>query len=916
MTSQMISDYNTVRNAVRAVNSNCIFDLGMRPTEYASTSAIITGMQAVLANGVPFDAFFMDNWDSVPGQFGSTAQASIIAEAHSAGKLIVGDSSVTPSNLDAMCITDNLFTIPAGTAALVAAAGVPVMFHLNNGPTPLINGQAEHYIWCNVLTAAEQELILATFYQGQSANGYAFMSPVGWPTNVVGPPSTYWYAGAYTIGNPGSGATMNTFLANYAQNAYSSLVNFLAISDWPLSDHPINWGTEHQNSGGHNMNTYYRYTLSPFYAAQVTSTGTHVSDGSACLIWALTGGYTGSTIIPTVAQANDVNTYHRTGLTSGYPNGPGFEMYLGIANAIVEYQVLQYFMTYNPNSFARNSFRTSLLQYISGYYNSSFELTNSYPAIPGGTLQSSGGRTGVPQINFCNPDDDSSNPATQLSQACSTGATTIYVYDTFCFQVGEMIWINPNGSDQEYSTITGISPGSYFTISPGTTNAHSSGENVEGVYSAAVGPYMNATPGTVLRWLLSVVPYFSHLQLFEADTAPNQIQAQVTATPWGHFGNLFYQMPYVGGWFGYAADSPTASTRTPRLLAIDHYVSNMNTFSPFSLVSHMWGTDNGQGGGSSIFSGWNLSEFDVIYGLPDPSDATYSSDLTALETYVSNGGKLVCYVDISAGWSSALALLFGVTWTSGAPSGTTNPVVVAPTHPVLQPYAASDINAAYVGLRGNSSSTRTAGGSVTPLIADSKAGPVAWVNTYGSGTVVCLPIGYYGDGFSAGYGNSADALASGLAYLTLNSVVWLASSWTGFSVPAVYLPKYLQRTGWAQPLSYNGEGLYSGVGVHVLGTASGRKIVWLSNINGTSPTNGTTTPFNVKLSQAFFGFPASGSITDINTSDGYGGLSIPLSSSDPQLNFNLPADDWMVFYSQAAPPPPTVPWAGLIFDTG
>jgi hypothetical protein len=327
----------------------------------------------------------------------------------------------------------------------------------------------------------------------------------------------------------------------------------------------------------------------------------------------------------------------------------------------------------------------------------------------------------------------------------------------------------------------------------------------------------------------------------EADTAPASIQAQVEATSWNRFASIYSSMPFVGGFYGYEKNDV-------RALVIDHNFGNLSTWSGLGAISQLWGTDS-----YTSLLGQTLSNFDVILGLPNgDGDPNYTADLALLESYVSKGGSLILYTS-----SGAPSSLTGI--------GTTA-VSIPYGHPITQPYAEGDLNAALP--RG-----------------------YGYINKIGSGQVITLYASYYGDGFGIGdssNGNGeSDGLSSGLAYLTLNAVLWAA----GQSAPALYLPNYVQRTAWATPLNGNGEGGNSPVILSICGTSSGLKLVWFSNTS--------TTPEDVQLgfSQAFFGTPNPWQAYNANSQ----GVQSS-GSSDVMLDVTIPAQDWMPLYLQPSQP--------------
>jgi hypothetical protein len=349
-----------------------------------------------------------------------------------------------------------------------------------------------------------------------------------------------------------------------------------------------------------------------------------------------------------------------------------------------------------------------------------------------------------------------------------------------------------------------------------------------------------ATASTVLQFWNSIVPFFSTYPIMEADTAVSLMQAQTANTAWGHFGSLYRTIP-IGSWHGYAQDKI-------QLLSIDHYYGNPNTYSALGLVCHQWGVDSElplqtQVQSLTGLANPSLGSFSVVFGIPNSA-----SDMNLLRSYVSNGGNLLVYSG------------------SGAPSdltgmGTTA-VPIPYGHPITLPYAKADLDAAMPKGHGT-------------------------INQYGKGKVVTLTSSYYGEGIGCSNENSGggcDGLASGLGYLTLNAILWLG----GLTPPAVYLPKYVKRTSWAVALSSNGEGDFSGIGIHLNCSATnpGQKRLMISNATSNTP------KFQVNLSSAFYDYSSSWSMKDYNSKQVIQG------TGDPSVNQNLPANDWVVYVSQ------------------
>jgi hypothetical protein len=350
------------------------------------------------------------------------------------------------------------------------------------------------------------------------------------------------------------------------------------------------------------------------------------------------------------------------------------------------------------------------------------------------------------------------------------------------------------------------------------------------------GYYEVATPATVLYFWTTVVPTFAQNPIMEADTEPTSILAQVLATSWNHFASMYTAMPFVGGFFGFEQSATSA-------LVIDHNYGNIATWSGLYAICHAWGTDS-----YSSLSGLTLSNFKVIVGIPNKQDPNYSADIALVESYVNAGGALVLYSS-----SGAPSSLTGIGTTATAiPYG----------HPILQPYVESDLNAALPNGYG-------------------------YINDYGSGKVITLTASHYGDGFGVGDSTNGtggcDGLSSGLAYLTMNAVLWAG----GQQTPAIYLPKYVERTSWAVPLSSNGEGGPSGVMVQVCGTPAGSKLLWISNSNTTEES------IQLGLSQTFFGIAETWQAYNANSK-----TNVASGTGNVEFSLSAPAQDWMPLYLQ------------------
>lgn len=389
------------------------------------------------------------------------------------------------------------------------------------------------------------------------------------------------------------------------------------------------------------------------------------------------------------------------------------------------------------------------------------------------------------------------------------------------------------------------------------------------------GGYGVATADTVLNYFLSVYPSFMHLQLGDVDTDPSQLASQALATPWSKYSNIINKMgDYAGGFFGYE-NGQKILFLNPGFSPNMHYIPG--------LVAHTFGWDSGdtlpnyfQQYGEYAKS---LSDFSVIVGWPsDPGDKS------SVMQWVNNGGTLILLADFHLpGYQIFLGDIAGVSVENGGGGLGT---VQIPNHPLLAPYSASAIDAAYAAATTVGSSTRTIldTSKVTTIMGDPKYGPSMWIRKVGSGQVIVLPLTYYGEGLSGNSSGLGDCFASGLTFLLLNAVTYGQGLPTG----AVYMqqsgiPKFEWRTRWANNLDSNQEGSFSNFIMTICGLKNGKKLLLCSN-SKKSPLNP-----GIGLSKSFFNFETSGSAVDLNT-----GNTLDIGTSDVLTEFSVPAQDWTV----------------------
>ncbi len=560
------------------------------------------------------------------------------------------------------------------------------------------------------------------------------------------------------------------------------LQNLLGISGWPGSDHGVNYGGAQGVNGGHNMRSYDRYVNSPFYLRDVIN-GSHNRDSTPCLLWGLRG------VSPNLFTGQVTVTAKGNGSSSTYSGGV-------IPTAALAQDVSVYHHASQTSSFAlymataNAMIELRLLNLILAKNPAAFART----AIPLNIL------AGIPayfnsQLVLMAP---GLNSAFGLMQ--NSGAA--------------------------------IAAMPYFNYANPLDNSSNPGQ------SGSVGV---ASPSTVGNFWTNWVPYLSHYDFIDVDTATGSMQTQASLTRWPHFAALWSQIP-ADGWYGYLQDKI-------RVLYLGHNYGDANSLSALGLVCHQWGNDSyaSLSGYLSMF-GVNLSQFNAILGIPKNQDPSYSSDIQLLTNYVNAGGTLILQSN-----SGGPASLTG-TGTTATP--------IQYGHPITQPYAKADLDAVYPSGYGT-------------------------INKVGAGHVVVLHSTYYGEGFSLGDSTNgqggSDSLSSGLAWLTQNAILWAA----GQQTPAAYLPKIVKRTAWANPnMGVNNQGQYSGVGIHILGRNSGKKIILISN------SNSTALPVAFNLSAAFYGFASSYSMRELNTGQTIRG------SGDIVINTHVPAQDWLVYVSQ------------------
>jgi hypothetical protein len=197
-TAQMIADFNTVRNAVRAINPNARFSIEIslnpaQPQPYASPAALVAQMTTLNADFQP------DAWDF---DFYSNAQSSdpdwitaAIAYAHANGQLVGGNDfggKVPPGSdfisfVDDPSSTNNVPNPPYNfsfnpneiTNLQASSPSTVVLGHLQ---TNAQNGiTTESYIYIYDWSEPTQVEYLTYWASSQASLGFTFMYPIFYP---------------------------------------------------------------------------------------------------------------------------------------------------------------------------------------------------------------------------------------------------------------------------------------------------------------------------------------------------------------------------------------------------------------------------------------------------------------------------------------------------------------------------------------------------------------------------------------------------------------------------------------------------------------------------------------------------------------------------------------------------------------
>ena len=189
LTQQMISDFNTVRDAVLAVSPNAKFDVELNAEDYSSASQVVGKMQSINQQ-IHIDIWFFDYYQQ-GYQAAPQAFAAAVAYAHSQGQLIGGNvgNDVTlpygnltyPQGSDFVAVPDNNFAVSSERIAQLRSqnASIPIFVHINNNPQ--IGPTAESCVFINNYSYGQRSAYQTSLAEGQSQLGYSYMYAAFFP---------------------------------------------------------------------------------------------------------------------------------------------------------------------------------------------------------------------------------------------------------------------------------------------------------------------------------------------------------------------------------------------------------------------------------------------------------------------------------------------------------------------------------------------------------------------------------------------------------------------------------------------------------------------------------------------------------------------------------------------------------------
>jgi hypothetical protein len=184
-TSEEVSGYETIRDAVHEKAADAEFGVELNALDYTTPSAVTDKMSEVrgkLDNDGWFFDFFTPAYDKRP----AVVEAAI-ADAHDHGEFVGGNTfgwskdpehPVIPPGTDFLGIADDNFKLDL-SAVRTLAGQVPVVFHLRNNPG---KASSEGCVYINDYSTGRRETYVRRRASEQKESDFHFAYPVFFPS--------------------------------------------------------------------------------------------------------------------------------------------------------------------------------------------------------------------------------------------------------------------------------------------------------------------------------------------------------------------------------------------------------------------------------------------------------------------------------------------------------------------------------------------------------------------------------------------------------------------------------------------------------------------------------------------------------------------------------------------------------------
>lgn len=182
VTAREVSNYDTIRDTVRAAAPDAQFDIELNTLDYRTPAQIRTMMSRLRAK-FGNDGWSMDFWTPAWDKRPDVVRAAV-AEAHEHGQWIGGNAfgwegkPVVPPGSDFLEVADSNFKLDLEAVSRLAEQ-VPVLFHLRNNPG---HPSSEGCVYIQRYTTAEREAYVRKRAAEQADTGFSFAYPVFFPT--------------------------------------------------------------------------------------------------------------------------------------------------------------------------------------------------------------------------------------------------------------------------------------------------------------------------------------------------------------------------------------------------------------------------------------------------------------------------------------------------------------------------------------------------------------------------------------------------------------------------------------------------------------------------------------------------------------------------------------------------------------